>query len=236
MVYTVNYMTIQQIRKLRGQKKTYKEIGIILGVSKQRVHQIHKSYKPTEDYIKIKVKVRDGNKCTECGALKTLEVHHIDGVKTNNKLDNLKTLCRKCHNKTKYGKKKDIVVPLRRVAKTCPTCSKNFEYPPSVKRIYCSQKCCFETKRVHFTCLVCDKKRTLPRAIFNRQGGKYCSIRCFFKIHKKYRNLKEGQIVYQKKSQEKFKQRYRNDKEFAEKTRKKWRDYYRLKVEKKLKS
>ncbi len=31
---------------------------------------------------------------------KRLEVHHIDGIKTNNENDNLITLCNKCHSKT----------------------------------------------------------------------------------------------------------------------------------------
>lgn len=45
---------------------------------------------------------RDGFKCTECGATENLVVHHIDESRKtgqlNNDLENLVTLCRKCHS------------------------------------------------------------------------------------------------------------------------------------------
>ena len=43
--------------------------------------------------------------CTDCGARETiriktnLHVHHIDGDRENNKLDNLQVLCASCHKK-----------------------------------------------------------------------------------------------------------------------------------------
>lgn len=47
---------------------------------------------------------RDNYKCTNCESMKDLCVHHIDGTgfgysreNKNNSLDNLITLCRKCH-------------------------------------------------------------------------------------------------------------------------------------------
>jgi hypothetical protein len=45
--------------------------------------------------------LRDGYKCVDCGKKNTLIVHHLDDSrktgKLNNKLDNLVTVCRKCH-------------------------------------------------------------------------------------------------------------------------------------------
>ncbi len=46
--------------------------------------------------IKLKVLERDEFKCQRCGYA-FLEVHHIDGNRENNDLNNLITLCRKCH-------------------------------------------------------------------------------------------------------------------------------------------
>jgi len=53
-----------------------------------------------------KVLERDGYKCTVCGATKSLAIHHIDQngwfkprEEKNNDIDNLITLCFKCHAK-----------------------------------------------------------------------------------------------------------------------------------------
>jgi hypothetical protein len=54
---------------------------------------------------------RDGNKCTRCGEQKItkLLIHHLDGSgqtdSPNNSLENLVTICRKCHPKIHYSKK-----------------------------------------------------------------------------------------------------------------------------------
>ena len=57
--------------------------------------------------IRIKVLKRDDNKCIKCGEnTKRLHVHHIDGngqhydySKMNNNMNNLMTLCGRCHVK-----------------------------------------------------------------------------------------------------------------------------------------
>lgn len=35
--------------------------------------------------------------CQNCGSLKFLETHHLDKNRNNNKISNLKVLCRSCH-------------------------------------------------------------------------------------------------------------------------------------------
>lgn len=49
-------------------------------------------------YRKTKLEVED-NKCFDCsnGDYRVLEVHHIDGNRKNNNLDNLVILCANCH-------------------------------------------------------------------------------------------------------------------------------------------
>jgi hypothetical protein len=59
---------------------------------------------------KILIKER-GHKCENCKNEKwlnepiTLELHHIDGDKTNNKRENLQLLCPNCHSFTKNWRK-----------------------------------------------------------------------------------------------------------------------------------
>lgn len=53
---------------------------------------------------RLKVLERDGYKCGDCGTTEKLHVHHIDGngrgsKNPNNDMNNLITLCRKCHGK-----------------------------------------------------------------------------------------------------------------------------------------
>ncbi|MGE0749340.1 MAG: HNH endonuclease [Variibacter sp.] len=51
--------------------------------------------------VRLLAKRRDGWKCRECGARGRLEVHHIERVRDRPELafqlDNLKTLCGRCH-------------------------------------------------------------------------------------------------------------------------------------------
>jgi 5-methylcytosine-specific restriction endonuclease McrA len=43
--------------------------------------------------------------CEKCGTTENLEIDHIDGNRSNNKIDNVQTLCGKCHiEKTKLNR------------------------------------------------------------------------------------------------------------------------------------
>jgi hypothetical protein len=60
--------------------------------------------------FKEQIRQRDNYKCQDCGVHETdcirkLDIHHKDDNKNNLSLDNLITLCRKCHAKTFHRKK-----------------------------------------------------------------------------------------------------------------------------------
>jgi RNA-directed DNA polymerase len=46
---------------------------------------------------KLRVKMRDGFKCVRCGATENLRVHHIRGTRSH-RLEDMETLCLKCHH------------------------------------------------------------------------------------------------------------------------------------------
>ena len=87
---------------------------------KQREHYHKKHpnarYNNGETFLKDRKKAleRDNYTCQDCGATENLETHHIDGSgsnvparEMNNDLDNLITLCHKCHMK-RHGTNGDI--------------------------------------------------------------------------------------------------------------------------------
>jgi hypothetical protein len=49
--------------------------------------------------LSIKLKPIEPKVCNFCKAEKNIEIHHIDGNRKNNKLENLITVCRSCHFK-----------------------------------------------------------------------------------------------------------------------------------------
>ena len=68
-------------------------------------------------YIRKRIIKRDGNKCTKCGAKKSLHVHHItyDNLFNENDED-LITLCAACHMK-EHGREKPIKKKHKKKAK-----------------------------------------------------------------------------------------------------------------------
>lgn len=50
--------------------------------------------------VRLAVIDRDGRRCTECGGAGRLEVHHVRPIQAGGApfdLDNLRTVCRRCH-------------------------------------------------------------------------------------------------------------------------------------------
>lgn len=68
-----------------------------------------------------------------------LQVHHINGNRTDNRLENLQLLCPNCHYFTDNFAGKNIK-KIKKETKICPNCGQTF-IPASTKQIYCSKKC-----------------------------------------------------------------------------------------------
>ena len=78
-------------RSLKTAGKTYQEIGIALGISRQRVQQLVRPTAKEREQIITKC----GNKCFICGKEnERLDIHHLD-YKTNEAI----VLCISCHRK-----------------------------------------------------------------------------------------------------------------------------------------
>lgn len=70
------------------------------GVANNKYSHCHKEWKE----LRIKVLKRDGNQCRQCKSTEDLVVHHIDFTKTNNILNNLMCLCRRCNSGVNNGR------------------------------------------------------------------------------------------------------------------------------------
>ena len=165
--------------------------------------KIKKHKKPLEEILKkdviyasIRLKNRLFNnglkekKCECCGMTEwngkeiPLELHHKDGDKYNNELNNLMILCPNCHaqtdhyrgnNKTRYDElhEKDELTDLEKKS--------IYESIPKYKRIRASKEKIEKPKRF---CKVCGKELTTKQT-------NYCSYECSHKAISKKPNLSE---------------------------------------------
>lgn len=81
---------------------SYQTIGEIYGISRQRVYQIVTGYGALNgskwwDKRRELIFRRDNYTCLKCGTKDNLLVHHRDGNDRHNSINNLMTLCQKCH-------------------------------------------------------------------------------------------------------------------------------------------
>lgn len=53
---------------------------------------------------RVKCLESKGEECHLCSSTENIVVHHIDGDRTNNGLDNLIPVCRSCHTDIHYGR------------------------------------------------------------------------------------------------------------------------------------
>lgn len=103
----------QSKETIEKRKKTYKLINLNKG-SKNGMWNGGTSFEPYSlewnDKLREYIRTRDNRKCQICGLdekynRRKLCVHHIDYDKKNCKLNNLISLCNRCHNNTNINRK-----------------------------------------------------------------------------------------------------------------------------------
>ena len=116
-----NAGTKDKIKKtLTGRKLTQEhKDNISKGAPKGKDHHAYidgkggTGYKRFGPHLKEIIKIRDNNKCQNCGMTREehydkyntdIEVHHIDYDRTNYNKNNLITLCKKCNIKANYNR------------------------------------------------------------------------------------------------------------------------------------
>jgi 5-methylcytosine-specific restriction endonuclease McrA len=78
----------------------------------------HRTTSPTLGTLRSRAKKLRGPLCGRCGANDNLSVHHLDGNPANNTLENVMTMCMKCHTTWHWEHGKKALPATRR-----PTCS-----------------------------------------------------------------------------------------------------------------
>jgi hypothetical protein len=76
-------------------------IDAIFNTKQARVSSYSPKYPENWNEIRKEVLKRDGNRCANCGSKVNLHIHHIVSLKDHgsNNIDNLKTVCKNCHEK-----------------------------------------------------------------------------------------------------------------------------------------
>jgi len=106
--------------------------------------------------------------CFECGSRKGLEFHHINNNRKDNRISNLKILCRSCHTKIHNKFKNFHQLNNPKIKGKCLVCGREFEYWKSVRKNarYCSNPC---RKK--------DHSRLLKQSYINKNDKKDTSKR-----------------------------------------------------------
>ena len=96
----------------KGINKDMSSVSIPLNEILEGNHPSYQTYKLKNRMLKEGILI---NVCSECGISEwngksiSLELDHIDGVRTNHKLENLRLLCPNCHSQTDTYRSKNRI-------------------------------------------------------------------------------------------------------------------------------
>ncbi len=140
------------ILKMKSEGKTYSEIGLSLGISRQRVYQIATGRRLAKHPI--------SESCVACGSKEGLHAHHISYWPPVTEIR-----CNICHKKAH----------IKSVKVECPNCGTFFTRLPSKSpRRCCSRKCGFALRtkmlsaRTEKRCCKCAVIKTLSEFPANK--------------------------------------------------------------------
>lgn len=122
--------------------KTYREIAVVLGVSRQRVQQIIAP--PAQ--VRHLIFLRCGDICESCGKKasgKDAHLHHVARIADYNAASNLAHLCNACHRHAHGGFRAPKILPLPE--RLCEDCGASYS-PVMRKQTACSKSC---SERIH---------------------------------------------------------------------------------------
>lgn len=151
----------------------------VKGITKQSLEEILVENSSHKNTYKLKERLINAGlkdyKCEICGYTDKVELHHINGDPTDNRLENLQMLCPNCHSKTDNYRAKNISGRIHNVPETYfmtdKEVEKRKEERKAKKRIPEEQKK-RKTKPLSI-CPICGKE-------FKAEGSqKYCSVECY---------------------------------------------------------
>ena len=137
------------------------------------------------------------NKCEICGISEwngnplTCQLHHINGNRTDNRLENLQMLCPNCHSQTENYMNKNTFI-YNEKAKVCVNCGKPF-VAKSDNQKFCSSKCLNDYNSRHQR----TKMPSYSKEFLQELCGKYNTLdEIGFIIHKTRVTVKRYLIQY----------------------------------------
>jgi len=116
----------ERIKETYEQTRSYAETGKLLGISRQRVHQVVANYRNfgIERFNKKERAIfSDRQECEVCQKEKATVIHHRDLNNANDDTANLLPVCKKCHNILHSGR----TYVTKNTGQPCKGCNRIFD-------------------------------------------------------------------------------------------------------------